>query len=156
MKGKNGIVDFSRARVSRKKVSPGRYGGNIAIFFSALSHLLLFIFICLEFFEWSIPHLILLGPTCIQRSEQPPLFELQSKTNKQPSVKDAVIRKSHLDFTQNRPGMVKIDTVLIKVDLVLTISTQYWLTRPNSTIIRRHFGNFYLGFWIKLTSRYWW
>ena len=33
VKGKNGIVDFSRARVSRKKVSPGRYGGNIAIFF---------------------------------------------------------------------------------------------------------------------------
>ena len=37
MKGKNGIVDFSRARVSRKKVSPGRYGGNIAIFFFGLS-----------------------------------------------------------------------------------------------------------------------
>ena len=36
MKGKNGIVDFSRARVSRKKVSPGRYGGNIAIFFFGL------------------------------------------------------------------------------------------------------------------------
>ena len=28
-------MEFSRARVSRKKVSPGRYGGNIA-FFSAL------------------------------------------------------------------------------------------------------------------------
>ena len=37
MKGKNGIVDFSRARVSRKKVSPGRYGGNIAIFFLGLT-----------------------------------------------------------------------------------------------------------------------
>ena len=36
MKGKNGIVDFSRARVSRKKVSPGRYGGNIAIFLFGL------------------------------------------------------------------------------------------------------------------------
>ena len=36
MKGKNGIVDFSRARVSRKKVSPGRYGGNIAIFFGLI------------------------------------------------------------------------------------------------------------------------
>ena len=36
MKGKNGIVDFSRARVSRKKVSPGRYGGNIAFFFGLM------------------------------------------------------------------------------------------------------------------------
>ena len=36
MKGKNGIVDFSRARVSRKKVSPGRYGGNIAFFFGLI------------------------------------------------------------------------------------------------------------------------
>ena len=29
-------MDFSCARVSRKKFSPGRYGGNIASFFSAL------------------------------------------------------------------------------------------------------------------------
>ena len=36
MKGKNGIVGFSRARVSRKKVSPGWYGGNIAIFFGLI------------------------------------------------------------------------------------------------------------------------
>ena len=35
MRRKNGIVDFSCARVSRKIISPGRYGGNICIFFSA-------------------------------------------------------------------------------------------------------------------------